>query len=103
MDRRLLLLAPEDNCLVIANPINAGEIVEIDGEPVRVDVAVGIGHKVARREILQGEKMLKYGAVIGHASVHIAIGQHVHTHNLESDYLRMATPTSSLHGSGDRT
>ena len=31
--------------------------------------------------------MLKYGAVIGTATADIGRGEHVHTHNLESDYL----------------
>ena len=31
--------------------------------------------------------VLKYGAVIGTATSDIGRGEHVHTHNLESDYL----------------
>ena len=37
--------------------------------------------------IRAGEKVLKYGAVIGTATSDIGRGEHVHTHNLESDYL----------------
>jgi altronate dehydratase small subunit len=91
-DPRLVLLAPEDNCVVVAQALRAGDRVTIDGEPIAVSKAIGVGHKLARRAIAKGEKVLKYGAIIGTASAPIACGEHVHTHNLESDYL----PTYTL-------
>ena len=91
-DSRLVLLAPEDNCLVVARALRAGDRVSIDGESVAVAKAIGVGHKLARRAIARGEKVLKYGAIIGTASASIARGEHIHTHNLESDYL----PTYTL-------
>jgi len=42
---------------------------------------------VAIRPIGPGEKVLKYGCPIGSATEPIQPGQHVHTHNLRSDYL----------------
>lgn len=86
-DRRLVLLAPEDNCVVVAQALAPGDRVTIDGAAVTVAKAVGVGHKLARRPIARGEKVLKYGAIIGTASAPIARGEHVHTHNLQSDYL----------------
>jgi len=91
-DRRLVLLAPDDNCVVVAQALHAGDRVSIDGESVAVAKAIGVGHKLARRAIARGEKVLKYGAIIGTASAPIALGEHVHTHNLQSDYL----PTYTL-------
>lgn len=91
-DRRLVLLAPEDNCVVVAQALRAGDRVSIDEEPVAIAKAIGVGHKLARRAIARGEKVLKYGAIIGTASAPIARGEHVHTHNLQSDYL----PTYTL-------
>ena len=49
--------------------------------------AVPLGHKVAARDIAAGEKIIKYGAPIGSAICAINAGEHVHTHNLRSDYL----------------
>ena len=86
-DRRLVLLAPGDNCLVVASGLRAGDTVTIEGAPVAVARAIGVGHKLARRAIRTGEKVLKYGAVIGTATADIARGEHIHTHNLASDYL----------------
>ena len=91
-DRRLVLLAPDDNCVVVAQALHAGDRVTIDGESLAVAGAIGVGHKLARRAIARGEKVLKYGAIIGTASAPIARGEHIHTHNLQSDYL----PTYTL-------
>ncbi len=39
------------------------------------------------REIAPGEKIIKYGVPIGSAVLRISVGEHVHTHNIKSDYL----------------
>lgn len=43
------------------------------------------GHKYAICEIKAGENVIKYGSPIGHATVDIAIGEHVHTHNVKTN------------------
>jgi altronate dehydratase small subunit len=86
-DRRLLILAPEDNVCVACRDLPAGTELLIDGAMVRLEQDVPTGHKLARRNIAQAEKILKYGAVIGSARRAIAAGQYVHTHNLASDYI----------------
>lgn len=55
---------------------------------------LGLGHKIARTAIAQGESVIKYGAPIGRATQPIAAGDHVHLHNLKSGY----TPTYALEG-----
>lgn len=86
-DLRLLLLAPEDNVLVACSDLPAGTELLIDGEPVRLERDAPTGHKIARRAIAAGEKIVKYGAPIGSAREPIAKGAYVHTHNLSSDYI----------------
>jgi len=86
-DPRVLRLSPQDNVGVATESIEAGESVLIDGRPVEIRVRVPTGHKFALGTIAAGEKVLKYGAPIGSATCEIRPGEHVHTHNLESDYL----------------
>lgn len=86
-DARLILLAPEDNCLIAAARLPAGETLEIEGERVTLAKTVDLGHKVARRALAKDEKVVRYGAPIGHVTANVARGEHLHTHNLESDYL----------------
>ncbi len=86
-DRRLLLLSPDDNVVVACCDLEVGTELAIDGRPVRLTAAVPTGHKIARRAIAPGEKVIKYGAPIGSARCAIAPGELVHTHNLRSDYI----------------
>jgi hypothetical protein len=91
-DPRLLLLSPGDNVYVLRAAIEAGEEIAVEGARLRLPQRLGIGHKLARRAIPAGAKVVKYGAPIGSASADIAPGAHVHLHNLQSDY----TATHSL-------
>ncbi|MDE1181986.1 UxaA family hydrolase [Paraburkholderia sp.] len=86
-DARLILLNPDDNCLIAAATLDAGEQVEIEGERVTLAGTIELGHKVARRALVKDEKVVRYGAQIGHVTGAVARGAHLHTHNLESDYL----------------
>lgn len=97
-DDRLILLSDADNVCVARLRLAAGETIGLDGGPARLDVDVGLGHKIARRAIAAGEKVVKYGAPIGSATRAIAAGQHVHVHNMKSDY----TPTHHLLDAPDR-
>lgn len=86
-DRRVLVLAPEDNICVACQDLDPGTELLIDGTPTRLAEAIPTGHKLARRAIAAGEKVVKYGAPIGSARQAIAAGSYVHTHNLGSDYI----------------
>jgi hypothetical protein len=87
----LLLLHPDDNIVVARRDIAAGEQVELDGETFPIPAAIELGHKLARRVIEADARVLKYGAPIGSMKVRVARGEHVHLHNLRSDYLPSTT------------
>jgi altronate dehydratase small subunit len=91
-DARLLLLDPRDNVLVATVRVRAGEAIVLEGCRVVMTTDIPLGHKLARRSILLGEKILKYGAPVGSATATIGSGEHVHVHNVKSDY----TPTYHL-------
>ena len=86
MDARLLLLDPKDNVVVLRAAIDAGETIIVSGQPVQIKDRIGMGHKLARRDIIAGDKVLKYGVPIGSATRIISPGEHVHLSNLKSDY-----------------
>ena len=88
----LLLMSPDDNCLIARTALRRGDGVSIDGAAVTLAQDIQIGHKVARRALAVGDKVLRYGALIGSITAPVAIGEHIHTHNLESDYI----PTFTL-------
>jgi altronate dehydratase small subunit len=88
----LLLMSSDDNCLIARMPLKAGTAVVIDGQQLTLPQDVHLGHKVARQALQPGDKVLRYGAIIGSVTEPVAIGAHLHTHNLESDYI----PTFTL-------
>ena len=86
-DSRLILLSPEDNCVIVASDLAEGATVLLEGTPVTLARSVATGHKLARRALAVDDKVVRYGAVIGHATANVAKGEHLHTHNLVSDYI----------------
>ena len=84
---KLLLLHPGDNVLNCVAPVEEAERVAVDGGELVAAEAVGTGHKLARRAIAPGDKILKYGAPIGSATRAIMPGEWVHVHNMKSDYI----------------
>ena len=91
-DTRLLLLSPDDNVFVLRGAIDADETITLEDGQAVLTARLGLGHKIARRAIVAGEKIVKYGAPIGSATTAIVAGAHVHVHNVKSDY----TPTYAL-------
>ena len=73
----------------VLEPIAAGEHVTCNGERADIEIIaaddIAYGHKIALMDIARGDTVLKYGLSIGAASRDIKAGDHVHTHNVESN------------------
>ena len=86
-----------DNVATVTSDVGVGKVVEVlspDGEVLimpRMKGEVSFGHKIALKSLEKGDKVVKYGEVIGVASSSIGIGVWVHTHNVES----ATVPTSA--------
>jgi altronate dehydratase small subunit len=93
-DPRLLLLDPADNVLVAIQTLEAGDVLTVAGQRVTVPQRLTLGHKLAASAIRAGEKIRKYRVPIGSATRDIAVGEHVHLHNMKSDYLPTFTHES---------
>jgi len=87
----LVLLHPDDNVVVLAATLEPGDRVSLEGHPVTVTTTITVGHKLARRALRAGDKVLKYGAPIGSMTADAAPGDHVHLHNMKSDYIASHT------------
>ena len=88
----LLRIAEQDNVFVLMRRLSIGERLQLCGRTVVCETPLELGHKIAARDIAAGEKIVKYGAPIGSAVRDIAPGEHVHLHNVQSDYI----PTYTL-------
>lgn len=83
----VIRLAPPDNVVVLCRTVAAGTTIDLEGRPCTLETPLHLGHKLASRAIAAGEKIVKYGVPIGSATRDIAAGEHVHLHNMQSDYL----------------
>jgi altronate hydrolase len=75
-------LRPQDNIAVAARTIPAGSLLQFEDGTVSLPSGIEIGHKFAVRPIREGDAISKFGQVIGFAGRPIAIGDHVHVHNV---------------------
>ena len=79
-----LHINPADSVAVMLSDGAAGDSIAGPEGPVTLLHPVAKGHKVAVRAIAAGAPVLKYGFPIGVARAAIAVGAHVHVHNVGS-------------------
>jgi altronate dehydratase len=73
-----ILLTPQDDvCIALADLAPGTEF-----EGIQLTEFIPRGHKFSRNAVKKGEKVSRYGQIIGAATQDIAAGSHVHVHNL---------------------
>lgn len=87
MGRQIIRLHPDDNVAIALVDLCPGQTVALDGQLIQVRDAVDTGHKVALQDLKTGQKLYRNQMPIGSATRQILTGQHVHLHNLKSDYI----------------
>jgi len=86
MRDNVMIIDGRDNVGVALRDLTAGEKALCSGvEGLVVTDAIPASHKVALRDIAEGEEIIKYGEVVGVSAQEIRCGAWVHTHNLESE------------------
>lgn len=73
-------LHPLDEVAIVKCPLAPG--LRLTGAGIAVRQMVPQGHKLALRDVPQGEPVHRYGQVVGFATRAIRAGEHVHSHNL---------------------
>jgi altronate hydrolase len=74
----------EDDVAVALRSLEAGEDIAVGEQIVRLRDAVSVGHKFAVTAITAGAPVRRYRAPIGLATRDIAVGEHVHVHNVKT-------------------
>jgi altronate dehydratase small subunit len=92
MKKRAMRISPDDNTATALIDIEADENISLVSKSgpigeMSVKEAIPFGHKLAVVDIKEGEKILKYGEVIGLATQQINKGEHVHIQNVASALL----------------
>jgi hypothetical protein len=85
--RKVLILDARDNIAVCLADLAEGDVIAQDDITITVKNRIPRGHKIATAEIAKNDGIIKYGERMGHAIAPIAIGEHVHVHNILGDRL----------------
>ena len=87
----LLVHDKEDNVgVVVVEGLTAGTdmlcVVTADNSEFNMTTHndVPIGHKIALKDLAEGDTAIKYGEDIGKMVASVKQGEHVHTHNLKT-------------------
>ena len=88
LEQAAICLHPDDDVAIAKAALSAGAILERGKDGALALATVSIqqfipgGHKIALRDLNQGEPVRRYGQIIGFATRAIRSGAHVHSHNL---------------------
>ncbi len=96
---KFILLHSKDNVLICSAASRKGDIVNIDGDDVMLLCDMTMGHKIARHALGKACIIIKSGAPIGSLICTVVPGEHIHLHNMKSDYI----PSHTRKASGGNT
>ncbi|MBT3284450.1 UxaA family hydrolase [Candidatus Bathyarchaeota archaeon] len=98
MSKKAIQIDAKDNVATATSIVEAGDEVEVlspDGDVVLKAKPVEqiiFGHKIALTDLKVGDKIVKYGQVIGIASKEVKVGAWLHTHNVNSANMHTEGP-----------
>jgi altronate hydrolase len=87
LSEKAIVLKPDDDVAVAKAEIRAGDVIEEGTTRITARHDIRPGHKMARHPVRAGEPVRRYGQVIGFATQDVAVGDHVHTQNLDTGAL----------------
>lgn len=94
MEKRAILLDEKDNVATCTSEVRSGDLVKCSGggsAEITAAEEIPCWHKIARAAIKKGDRVYKYGEVIGEALAEIQPGAWVSEKNIRSiprDYSR---------------
>lgn len=80
----VIKLNENDNVITALSNLKKGETISVDGAEIILKEDIDRGHKMAFKNIVKGDKIIKYGYPIGGAVEDISKGCHVHVHNVKT-------------------
>ncbi len=83
MNKRMLILAKQDNVGVLLEDAKEGDTAVCENIQVTCREDINYCHKIALVDIPRHTDFIKYGEIIGYALCDIRKGEWVHIHNLD--------------------
>lgn len=86
--KKYLILNNKDNVAVATENLENNTKIRIDGrEEIILKNPIPFAHKFSLKDLDTGDSILKYGEIIGTATMPIKTGEHVHIHNIKGIYM----------------
>lgn len=83
--KRGIVIDAADNVGIVAEETRPGDEVCFGELKVTALDGIKAPHKIALRDLKEGERVIKYGQAIGYATAPIRAGQWVHVHNVDAE------------------
>ena len=83
---KVIMINSKDNVMVALSDIAVGEMIELGDIKIRTLSDIPFGHKIAAKDLKEGDIIIKYGEVIGLATTDIRKGEWIHCHNIHGRY-----------------
>lgn len=80
-----MVINDKDNVAVALNDLSKGAIVNCAGRNVTLTDDIPRGHKFSLHALKEGENVIKYGNPIGHVTMDVHEGAHVHIQNIKTN------------------
>ncbi len=80
-----IIINEKDNVAVALTDLTKGTVINSKNGAVTLKEDILRGHKVTLCDLKAGEDVIKYGDPIGHVTVDVASGCHVHTQNVKTN------------------
>ncbi len=100
-DLQILHVHPSDNIVVALKDIQSGTRLGVNGSELVCTEDIRRGHKIALRDLRDGDFVVKYGHPIGRITHSARSGSLVHSHNLQTNLLDVIeyvySPVASAH------
>lgn len=82
---QFLKINPADNVVVAIQAIAKGTALAIDGQEIIAQDDIPAGHKIAIKDLAEGENIIKYGYPIGHAREPKKAGSWMNENNIKTN------------------
>ena len=85
MQHPFIRIHQSDTVLVALKELPQGMMITFEDSTFALKEPIPAAHKFACKSIAKGSAIIKYGNVIGKATKDIALGSHIHIHNVETN------------------
>ena len=83
--KKYIQINPDDNVVVAIEPLSTGDQIAVGNRQITIQEDIPAGHKVALKDFVTNDHIIKYGFPIGHAQSDIPTGTWINEKNIKTN------------------